>query len=117
MSLWDSLRTAVADNQQWVELTQSIANGITRIGEADVLASVRSAATAIVDGITETEGFQSALSLSRSALVTADTAYMDAGYQAIANAAGDAADAVSSGLARAQNSVIEKATFKLSKGR
>ena len=109
MSLWDSLRTAVADNQQWVELTQSIANGITRIGEADVLASVRSAATAIVDGITETEGFQSALSLSRSALVTADTAYMDAGYQAIANAAGDAADAVSGTLARAQNSVIDAA--------
>ena len=110
MDIWNSITSAVSVNEHWVEMAQTINNGLAQIGDSQVLGSVRAAATQIVDGITETDAFQNALQLSRSALSTADTAYMDAGYQEIANIAGDVSDAVSQTITRAQNSVADAAT-------
>ena len=89
MSLWDSLRAPLLSNDAWIEMSQTINMGLARINAANVINAVTASANRLVEGITGTEAFQNALSVSREALGTASTSYMDAGVQEISNVAGD----------------------------
>ena len=102
MSLWDSLRTPLLSNDAWIEMSQTINAGLARINAANVIDAVTASATRLVEGITGTEAFQNALSVSREALGTASTSYMDAGVQEISNLGATVADEVSLSMSRAQ---------------
>ena len=67
MSLWDSLRTPLLSNDAWIEMSQTINMGLARINAANVIDAVTASATRLVEGITGTEAFQNALSVSREA--------------------------------------------------
>ena len=68
MSLWDSLRTPLLSNDAWIEMSQTINAGLARINAANVIDAVTASATRLVEGITGTDAFQNALSVSREAL-------------------------------------------------
>ena len=88
MSLWDSLRAPLLSNDAWIEMSQTINAGLSRISSTSVIEAVTASANRLVEGITETEAFQNALSVSREALGTASTSYMDAGVQEISSGDG-----------------------------
>ena len=108
MSLWDSLTVPLLGNDAWIEMSQTIQGGLSRVG-SNVASAVRSTATRLGNEISETEAFQNALSLSREALGTASTSYLEAGAQEISNVAARAADTVTQTMERAQGMVADAA--------
>ena len=112
MSLWDRIRIPLMDNDAWIEMSQTINAGLSRISSTSVIEAVTASANRLVEGITETEAFQNALSVSRQAqatLASASTSYLGAGARELSNVAGTVADEVSLTMSRAQTMVADAA--------
>ena len=107
--MWAAITTPLQLNDAWIEMSQTINAGLGRISAANVIDAVTASARNLVDGITETEAFQTALSVGRETIGTASTSYLGAGAQEISNLAGTTIDQVGRGVSRAQNLVADAA--------